>query len=82
MAEQAKKRPVHDIRIGLVRAAIWRNDGANGPWHSVTFERGYKEGEEWRSTASFGRDDLLVLAKLADQAHTWIVEQDARAETR
>ena len=82
MAEQTKKRPVHELRIGAIRAAIWRNEGANGPWHGVSFERLYRDGEEWNSSASFGRDDLLVLAKLADQAHTWIIEQDARAETQ
>ena len=84
MTEQTKKRPVHEIRIGLVRAAIWKNDGSNGAWYSASIERIYKEGEEWKSTSSFGRDDLLVLAKVADQAHTWVVEhdQEARAETR
>jgi hypothetical protein len=39
----------------------------------------YRDGEEWRSLESFGRDDLLVLAKVADLAHTWICEQ-ARGE--
>jgi hypothetical protein len=38
----------------------------------VTFERLYREGEQWRSTTSFGRDDLLLLGKVADLAHTWI----------
>lgn len=76
MPEQAKKRPVKELRIGVVRAAIWRNDGENGVWHNVTFERLYRDGEEWKSSASFGRDDLLVLAKIADQAHTWIVETE------
>ena len=82
MAEQMKKRPVHEFRIGPVKAAIWRNDGANGPWHGVSFERIYRDGDEWKSTQSFGRDDLLVLANVADQAHTWVIEQDARAEAQ
>jgi hypothetical protein len=30
----------------------------------------------------FARDDLLVLAKLADQAHTWVVEQEAQRGTQ
>ena len=42
---------------------------------NVTFERSYKDGEEWRTTNSFGRDDLLKLAKLADEAHSWITRQ-------
>ena len=77
MAEQSKKRPVKELRIGVMRAAIWRNEGENGVWHNVTFERLYRDGEEWKSSASFGRDDLLVLAKVADMAHTWIVETES-----
>ena len=42
---------------------------------NVTFERSYKDGEEWKTTNSFGRDDLLKLAKLADEAHSWITRQ-------
>ena len=34
--------------------------------------------DEWKQTQSFGRDDLLVLAKVADQAHTWTVENTVR----
>jgi len=41
-----------------------------------------KDGTEWKSTASFGRDDLLVLSKLADQVHTWTVEQEVRTESQ
>ena len=66
-------RPVHTIRIGRIRAAIWSNSSEKGTWHNVTFERNYKDGEDWKSSDAFGRDDLLVLAKLADLAHTWIL---------
>ena len=79
MAEQQKRRPVHEIRLGSVKGAVWRNDGPNGPWHTVTFERLYKDGEEWKSTHSFRAEDLLVLAKLADQAHSWMIEQEVDA---
>jgi len=68
-------RPVHQFRIGRIRAAIWANATEHGVWHNVTFERCYKDGEDWKSSDSFGRDDLLTLAKLADLAHTWIVFQ-------
>lgn len=70
--DAGRARPVQEIRIGAIRAAIWKNETENGVRHNVTFERIYKDGEEWRSTSSFGRDDLLLLGKVADQAHTWI----------
>jgi hypothetical protein len=46
----------------------------------VTFERVYKDGEEWKSSHSYTRDDLLALAKLADWAFTWIAVEGKNAE--
>ena len=70
-----RQRPVHEVRLGAIKAAIWRNDTSVGARHNVTFSRLFREGEQWRSTESFGRDDLLLLAKVADQAHSWILAQ-------
>jgi hypothetical protein len=74
--DKPANRPVHTIRYGTIRAAIWRNMVDNGnssrSMYSVTFNRSYKGGDTWKDSHSFGRDDLLVLAKAADEAHTWI----------
>ena len=76
MAKSTKKSgPAHEIRLGRIRATIWENDTQNGVRYNVTFQRVYKDGEEWKESVSFGRDDLLLVAKAADQAHTWIYEQ-------
>jgi hypothetical protein len=78
-----KNKPADDVRLGTIRAAIWRNDGEKGARYSVTFERLYKEGSEWKTSSSFGRDELLLLAKVADRAHSRIFElaaEDAGAE--
>jgi hypothetical protein len=68
--------PVHDVRLGAIKAAIWQNPTDNGVRYSVSFERLYMQEGEWRSTGSFGRDDLLVLAKVADLAHSWIMDPE------
>lgn len=69
------KKPVHEIRLGRIKAAIWENDTQNGTRYNVTFTRLYKDGEQWKDSPSYGRDDLPLLAKVADQVHTWIFEQ-------
>ena len=76
MAERS--RPVHEIRLGRIRAAIWAN-GADGRevWFNVTVSRVYKDGDEWKDTTAFGRDDLPIVAKIADMAYAWIWEQSA-----
>ena len=71
-----RNRPVHTVRLRNIRAAVWANESEQGTRYNVTFCRLYKDGEGfWRSTDSFGRDDLLLVAKVADLAHTWISEQ-------
>lgn len=80
------KKSFEEIRLGAVKAAIWKNvvDQGNSsrPVYNVTFQRLYRDGEgKWQSSESFGRDDLLVLAKVADQAHSRIcgLQQAERA---
>ena len=68
--------------MGTIKAAIWRNETTAGVRHSITFRRLYTQMDgakkSWKSSDSFGRDDLLVLAKVADQAHTRILELQER----
>ncbi len=80
----SKQKPVAQVRIGSIKAAIWKNEGGNGSRYNGTFQRLYKDGAQWKSSESFGRDDLLVLAKVADLAHTRIFEmqEEAREEVR
>jgi hypothetical protein len=74
-------RPVHVVRFGTVKAAVWRNmvdmGNASRPMYNVTVSRSYKDGEEWKDSSSFGPEDLLPLAKALDEAHTFIYEQRA-----
>ena len=75
MSKTANK-PVQEIRYGHVKVLVWANETANGLRYNVTTARLYKDGDEWKETASFGRDDLLLLTKALNQAHTWIYEQN------
>ena len=71
-----KQKPVHEIRLGRIKAAIWENKTQNGNMHSVTITRLYKDDEGWKDSTSFGRDDLPLVAKVADLVHTWIFQQN------
>ena len=70
----ANQKPVEEVRIGRVKATVWRNGTDEQPRYNVTFSRLYKESDQWKSTQSFGRNDLLVLAKVADLVHTRILQ--------
>ncbi len=70
-----KAKPIHEVRLGAIKAAVWRNETEAGVRYNATFSRLFKDGDQWRSTESFGRDDLLLLAKVADNTHSWICAQ-------
>ena len=69
-------KPVAELRIGAVKATVWENEGGGIPRCNVTFSRIYRDGDDWKTTLSFGFRNLLTLAKLADQAHTLIAERN------
>jgi hypothetical protein len=75
MSQNAK--PVHEIRLGRIRAAIWSNQTENHDiWFNIILSRLYKDGDHWKDTSTFSRDDLPIVAKVADMSYAWIWEQD------
>ncbi len=71
-----KTRPIQEVRFGTIKDAIWENETPTGIRYSVTFSRLYREADRWKAAANFGRDDLLLLGKVADQAHAWILTRN------
>ena len=69
------QQPAHKIRSGALQVTIWRNHSDKGIWYSVIPTRGYRQGDAWKETDNLGFDDLLMMAKLFDLAHTWIMHQ-------
>lgn len=71
-----KQAPVHHIRLSTISVAIFENHTSDGKvFYNTQFNRSYHTGDSWKQTRSFGKDDLLSLAKLADLAHDWIHER-------
>jgi hypothetical protein len=86
--KQFMAQPAHKIRISNLTVVIWRNFSSEKgtTWYSVNVSRSYKNGDDlWKETDSLGFDDLLTMAKLLDDAHSWIAEQmqaDAKARKK
>lgn len=76
-------RPAAEVRLGRIKAVIWANAGEDGEvWHTVQLVRLYRDGDRWQSTHSFRRDDLLLVAKVADLAHSKVCELAAANPAR
>ena len=74
-----KNPPVHEVRIGTIKAVVWANKVPNGTMHNVVPVRIYKDDAGvWHDSNSFGRADLLDLAKALDMAHSWILEAEQK----
>lgn len=69
-------KPATKVSLYPVTAVIWRNVSKNGEvFYAVTFERTYRdEGGNWKSSSSFNSTELLLLAKVADLAHTEVLK--------
>jgi hypothetical protein len=86
LAEQERRhRPQasgEDFPLGRIKAAVRENEADQKKFYNVTFARTYvDEARNYHDTDSFSRDDLPLVAKLADQAHTFIFERLAELKT-
>ncbi len=77
----ATNRPVYEVRLGRIKACVWANQTERGVRHNVTLARIYKDGDDWKESTSFGRDDLPLIQKVADLAYTWIYEHGQNADS-
>lgn len=77
-SKDAANAPVKTFRLGRIKAAVWMRETEKGRFYNVTFSRTYVDEEkQFHDADSFGRDDLPLVAKLADQAHSFIFQQIA-----
>ena len=71
-----KARPVAFFKEGSVEAAVWKNEGKNGSYHTVSIQRNYldKYKDQWKNTINFREQDLDKVMKVVEQAHEKIAE--------
>lgn len=71
-------KPAAVFRARGVKVVVFANDGENGAFFKATLQRVYKQGEEWKTTNSLGRDDLPVAQHLLQQAWAWILQTETK----
>lgn len=65
-------KPLSRVTMAPVTVTIWANKNSKGEvFHNFTIERSYRADDgNWNGTSTFGLSDLLLVAKVADLAHT------------
>lgn len=51
--------PEHTVKVGNIQLAIWNNKTDKGGQISVSIDKSYKSGDEWKRTKSFNPNDLV-----------------------
>jgi hypothetical protein len=78
--KEPANKPAHEVRHNGVQATIWKNETEKGARFNTTFKRYYRDGDEWKSSDAFGRDDLLTLGFVAEEALRWIIAHQQPAQ--
>ena len=72
-------KPAKVFRLRGVSASVFANKAAKGrdvPFYKVSLQRTYKDGDEFKTTTSFSRDDLPVVNLAVQRAWEFILETE------
>jgi hypothetical protein len=75
-------KPVHEVRLGKIRASVWGNRTNGVTWYSITLSRLYKDKEgNFQQAESFGPEDLPAVYTIAEELLRWYLNLKTRADT-
>lgn len=74
--------PIHEIRRGLIKVRIWRKRTRDRLRHTLTVTRLFRNGDLWKESTRFTRDDIPLIRVALDAAHTWIFRHGERVDRR
>lgn len=76
----ANQKPVWKTQAGQVSVALWQNDavinGRSVRMLKATVERRYKDGDTWKSSQSFGRNEVPLVLWGLTQAYSKMLEKN------
>jgi hypothetical protein len=75
----AQTKPVQKFRAGQVSCALWENEitvsGRKIKVLKATVERRYKDGDEWKSSGSFSRNEIPLALWCLQKAFDHMIEE-------
>lgn len=79
----SKKYPVHILRCGNIKAAIWKNEWAKGEYFLASFSRPFKNRfGKWCNGSTYSLADLEALTVVVQQAKEWIATHNHELERK
>lgn len=81
MADQ-KNKPEVSFRVGVCVASVFVNevdgDAENREFRTVTVQRAYKDGSEWKYTNSYSIGDIPQLLRALELAQQHIEDKEVK----
>jgi hypothetical protein len=76
------QKPVKVFRLRGISASVFANQAKTGErtvtFYKVSLQRTYKDGDDFKTTTSFSRDDLPVCMHVLQQAWVFILETESK----
>ena len=74
---QPSTKPVEVFRLRGISARVFENssktNGRDSVFYKVSIQRTYKDGDTFKTTSSFGRDDLPIVSLLSSRAWEYVL---------
>jgi len=85
MNNQTKEtnKPVLKFQLRGISASVFANQSENGvPFYKVSITRTYKDGKTFKTTTTFGRDDLPLVQTVARDAWLAIMKLESQQSSK
>lgn len=73
---ESANMPIETFRSRGVAVSIFKNVNGPNAFFKTTIQKRYLEGEQWKTTTSFGRDDLPIVNYLVAKAYAYMLDHD------
>lgn len=78
-------KPVRKFRLRGISVSVFANEtkvrGEDSVFHKVSIQRTFRDGDEFRSTSSFNRDDLPIVELLTRRAWEFIHDAESSKDS-
>lgn len=78
-ASKMSRPPVHTIRMGMIKACIWKQQTKFGNRYHTTVCRIFKNGDLWQESTRFSREDIPLVVRVMDLSLDWIYFQSDKS---
>lgn len=82
MSESNNNKPVEVFRRRGIKVSVFQNQSGDQFFHKIAVQKVYRDGDNWKTTSTLGRDDLPVARLLIGHAWEFILDRESKPENQ